>query len=77
MSFHLKAYHFSKLCKSFVNNSLSVHFGDDKTKSILCGIKQKLRKVGKLHIKYQEFIYHYLGCVLDQANPGKPMAYKT
>ena len=33
---------FSSLCDWFVDNKLSVHFGQDKTKSILFGTKHKL-----------------------------------
>ena len=39
---------FSNLCEWFLFNKLSIHFGVDKTKSILYGSKCKLRKVGKL-----------------------------
>ena len=38
---------FSNLCKWFLDNKLSIHFGEDKTKSILCGTECKLKKVGK------------------------------
>ena len=44
---------FSNLCEWFLDNKLSIHFGEDKTKSILLGAKCKLRKVGKLSITYQ------------------------
>ena len=44
---------FSNLCEWFLDNKLSIHFGEDKTKSILFGSKRKLRKVGKLNITYQ------------------------
>ena len=43
---------FSYLCEWFLDNKLSIHFGEDKTKSILFGSKHKLRKVGKLNITY-------------------------
>ena len=35
---------FSDLCDWFVENKLSIHFGDDKTKSILFVHKYKLKK---------------------------------
>ena len=41
---------FSNLCEWFLDNKLSIHFGEDKTKSILFGTKRKLRKVGTLNI---------------------------
>ena len=44
---------FSNLCEWFLDNKLSIHFGEDKTKSIQFGSKRKLRKVGKLNITYQ------------------------
>ena len=44
---------FSNLCEWFLDNKLSTHFGEDKSKSILFGTKRKLRKAGKLNINYQ------------------------
>ena len=41
---------FSNLCDWFLDDKLSIHFGEDKTKSILFGTKQK---VGKLNITCQ------------------------
>ena len=35
---------FSMLCDWFVDNKLSIHFGEDQTKSILFGSKQKIKK---------------------------------
>ena len=67
-------HNFSNLCKLFFDNRFSVHFGEDKPKSILCGIKHKLWKVSQLHIKYQELIHHYLGRILNEAKSSKPMA---
>ena len=74
---------FSNLCEWFLDNKLSIHFGEDKTKSILFGSKRKLRKVGKLNITYQGIDIKqnsqvtYLGCILDETMSGEPMAYKT
>ena len=36
----------------FVKNKLSIHFGENKTKCILFGSKQKLKNAGKLNIMY-------------------------
>ena len=64
--------YFSNLCEWFLDNKLSSHFGEGKTKSILFGSKRKLRKVGKLNITYQRidikpnFQVTYLGCILDE-----------
>ena len=44
---------FSNLCEWFLDNKLSIHFGEDKTKFILLGSKLKLRKVGTVNITYQ------------------------
>ena len=41
------------LCEWFLEHKLSIHFGEDKTKSILFGAKRKLRKASKLNITYQ------------------------
>ena len=43
---------FSSLYDWFVDNKLSVHFGQDKTKSILFGTKHKLRNAKALNIVY-------------------------
>ena len=53
------------------DNKLSIHFGEDKTKSILFGTKRKLRKVGKLFayqgidIKQNSQVT-YLGSIIDE-----------
>ena len=71
---------FSNLCDWFVENKLSIHFGDDKTKSILFASKLKLKKVGKLDITYKDIKIsqhskvNYLGCVLDESLNGESMA---
>ena len=35
---------FSSVCDWFVDNKLSIHFGEDKTKCILFGTKKQLKK---------------------------------
>ena len=42
---------FESICDWFVDNKLSIHFGDDKIKSILLATKFKIKKVRKLTIK--------------------------
>ena len=71
---------FSSLCDWFVDNKLSVHFGQEKTKSILFGTKHKLRNAKTLNIvcngtaiKQYEKV-KYLGCILDQSLSGESMA---
>ena len=68
---------FSSLCDWFVDNKLSVHFGQDKTKSILFGTKLKLRNAKALNSVYngpevkQYEKVKYLGCILDQNLSGE------
>ena len=71
---------FSNLCDWFVDNKLSIHFGEDKTKSILFGSKHKIKSAEKLCVKYHdiEIKQHsnvsYLGCILNESLSGDPMA---
>ena len=74
---------FSDVCDWFVDNKLSIHLGEDKTKCILFGTKHRLNKVSSLDIKYGEIHikqYHtvtYLGCLLDETLSGESMALKV
>ena len=45
---------FSGVCDWFVDNKLSIDFGEDKTKCILFGTKHRLIKVNSLGIRYKE-----------------------
>ena len=71
---------FESICDWFVDNKLSIYFGDDKTKSILFATKFKIKKVRKLNIKYgdiqikQHSKVKYLGCMLDETMSGETMA---
>ena len=71
---------FSFLCEWFVDNKLSIHFGEDKTKCILFTKKKKQRA---LNISYNGNIIkehrsvEYLGCILDSNFTGEPMAIKV
>ena len=71
---------FSTLCDWFVDNKLSIHFGDDKTKSILFSSKHKIKKSKPLNIKYKDVEIKqyskvtYLGCILDETLSGESMA---
>ena len=71
---------FESICDWFVDNKLSIHFGDDKTKSILFASKFKIKKVRKLNIKNgniqinQHSKVKYLGCILDETMSGETMA---
>ena len=71
------------MCDSFVDNNLSIHFGEDKTKCILFGTKRRLNEVSSLDIKYGEIHikqYHtvtYLGCLFDETLSGESMVLKV
>ena len=72
---------FNSLCNWFVENKLSIHFGEDKTKSILFARKKykNLKKMnirrGDIEIK-QHSVVTYLGSVLDENLSGESMATK-
>ena len=74
---------FPNVCDWFVDNKLSIHFGEDKTKCILFGKKHRLIEVNSLEINYGEIHikqYHavtYLGCLLDKTLSGESMALKV
>ena len=42
------------LCDWFVDDKLSIHFGEDKTKSILLGSKHKIKNSKPLSIQYND-----------------------
>ena len=71
---------FSDLCDWFLDNKLSIHFGDDKTKCILFASKNKVKKTAPLNINYkgieikQHSKVNYLGCILDESLSGESMA---
>ena len=74
---------FENVCNWFFDNKLSIHFGKDKTKSILFASKRKIKSARKLNVKYknikikQHSQVTYLGCVLDETLYGEPMALKA
>ena len=74
---------FANLCEWIVDNKLSIHLGEEKTKLILFGSKLKLKDAGKLNIMYngseikQYSKVTYLGCLLDETMSGESMALKT
>ena len=41
---------FENICDWFIDNKLSIHLGEDKTKSILFASKRKIKKLQKLEI---------------------------
>ena len=74
---------FTNICEWFVDNRLSIHFGEDKTKSILFASKRKIKRVPKLKIKYkniqikQHSKVTYLGCILDETMSGESIVLKV
>ena len=74
---------FNSLCEWFVDNKLSIHFGEDKTKSILFGTKRRLKGLRELNIRYkdieikQNYQVKYLGCLLENSLSGESMALQA
>ena len=74
---------FTNICEWFADNRLSIHFGKDKTKSIIFLSKRKIKKFPKLNItcKNTPIKQHskvtYLGCILDETVSGVSMAVKV
>ena len=74
---------FSSLCHRFIDNKFSVHFGNEKTKSILFGIKRQLKQQRDLKLRYGDIEIKqyskvtYLGCILDNNLSGESMATKV
>ena len=70
---------FNNLCDWFVDNKLSIHFGEDKTKSIIFGNQNKLKNLRNLDIRHGEVKIKqytkvtYLGCILDNKLSGEYM----
>ena len=67
----------------FIDNKLSIHFREDKTKCISFASKQKTKHAGKLEISFnnieikQYSSLTYLGCILDNTLSGEAIATKT
>ena len=70
----------SMFCDWFVDHKLSIHFGKDKTKSILFGSKYKIKKSKPLNIQYNDIKIKqyskvtYLGCIFDKTLSGESIA---
>ena len=71
------------ICSRFVDNKLSIHFGEDQTKLILFASKRRSNNFRQLNIRYNYLnIKHqsqvaYLGCVLDETISVEPLALKV
>ena len=63
-----------------MDNKLRIHFGEDKTKSILFSSKRKVKKASPLNIQYKHIKIKkyskvtYLGYILDETLSGESMA---
>ena len=70
---------FSSLFDWFIDNKLSIHLGEDKTKSILFGTKLNIKRAEPLNIVYdnvkvkQYTKVTYLGYILDESLSGESM----
>ena len=71
-------YDFNSLCEWFIDNKLSVHFGEDKTKSILFKRGNKsnlsLNITRNEEVIKQHPVVEYLGCLLDENMSSEAMA---
>ena len=71
------------MCDWFIDNKLSIHFREDKTKYILFASKRKTKKSQKLEIicNNMRITQHsrvtYLGCLLKKTMSGVSMANKV
>ena len=71
---------FSNICDWFVDNKSSIHFSEDKTKSIIFAPLNKCKKLRKLNISYgslktkQYSEVTYIGFILDESLSGESMA---
>ena len=71
---------FSLICDWFVDNKLSIHFEEDKDKSIFFSNKCKIKKASPLNTQYKDIKIKqyakvtYLGCILDETLSGESMA---
>ena len=71
---------FLSLCQWFIDNKLSIHFGEDKTKSILFSKTRGLKEINISftgHSIKQHETVEYLGCELDSKLSGDAMASKV
>ena len=71
---------FSSLCQWFIDNKLSIHFGEDKTKSILFSKMRGLREINISlvgHSIKQHKTVKYLGCQLNSKLSEEGMASKV
>ena len=72
-----------KICGWFVDNKLSIRFGDNKTKSILFASKRRAKNIGKLNVKIKRNKYKTTSTskiswmCIRRVNAGEPMTLKV
>ena len=71
------------MCDWFLDNKLLIHFGEDKTKTILSNPKNLKKRAEPLLVKRNDVTLkqfssvEYLGCLLDSVLSGEDMALKV
>ena len=68
---------FSSLCQWFIDNKLSIYFGEDKTKSILFSKTRGLREINVYFAGHSIKQHDNLGCQLDSKLSGEAMGSKV
>ena len=71
---------FNTLCDWFLDNRLSIHFGEDKTKSIIFSPKNLRKKADDIIIKRHDVTlkqFSTVECLLDSILSGEEMALKV
>ena len=69
---------FSSLCQWFIDNKLSVHFGKDKTKSILFSKTRGLKEINISFVGHSiKQHVEYFSCQLDSKLSGEAMVSKV
>ena len=72
---------FSIICGWFVDNNISICFGEDERKSFLFGSRHEIKNSKPLNIQYnyiktkQFSKVTYVGCVLDETLSGESLAF--
>ena len=74
---------FNPLCEWFIDDKLSIHFGEEKTESILLGTIKRLKNSRNLDMQYKDIKIKqhakvtHLGCILDSNLSREAMATKV
>ena len=70
----------SSFCDWFIGNTLNIHLGEDKAKSVLFGTKFNIKRAELSNIVYDNVkikLYTevtYLGCIFDESLSGESIA---